>query len=108
MKRPFLLGYNVLTKKKTEGLEGIKEMRRYNIMLFKSKKKAEKKTEKRTGENRQDSRRAVCQGERGINWRTAPPFLCRESPLINGSLPKHNRAGGIDKCTSYQFPLITP
>ncbi len=43
MKRPFLLGYNVLTKKKTEGLEGIKEMRRYNIMLFKSKKKAEKK-----------------------------------------------------------------
>jgi len=42
LKRPFLLGYNVLTKKKTEGLEGIKEMRRYNIMLFKSKKKAEK------------------------------------------------------------------
>ena len=25
--------------------------------------------EKRTGENRQDSRRAACQGERGINWR---------------------------------------
>ncbi len=37
------LSDNVLTKKKTEGLEGIKEMRRYNIMLFKSKKKAEKK-----------------------------------------------------------------
>ena len=41
------------------------------------KKEAEKRMEKRTGENRQDSRRAVCQGERGINWRTAPPFLCR-------------------------------
>ena len=41
------------------------------------KKEAEKRMEKRMGENRQDSRRAVCQGERGINWRTAPPFLCR-------------------------------
>ena len=72
------------------------------------KKEAEKKMEKRTGENRQDSRRAVCQGERGINWRTAPPFLCRESPFTNGRLPEHNGARGIDKCTSYQFPLTVP
>ena len=51
---------------------------------------------------------AVCQGERGINWRTAPPFLCRESPFTNGRLPEHNGARGIDKCTSYQFPLTVP
>lgn len=57
----------------------------------------------------QDSRYSSLSRGRGINWRMsfAPPFLCRESPLINGRPPKHNRAGGIDKCTSYQSPLIT-